>query len=113
MTHELRRRSRQRDEAARSGTRVPRSGTEPVTARSPLRLRKLLSGIFLPLFVAGTVLFAVWAALSGPGDSPGRAVTVTLAAVCAALALTAALDLVVLARRGRQERAADPAALGR
>ncbi|MEU0965332.1 DUF6343 family protein [Streptomyces sp. NPDC005917] len=88
------------------GGRVPRTGTEPVTARSAVRLRLLLSGIFLPLFAAACVLFAVWAAHSGTGDSPGRGVLVTLAAVCAALALAAAMDLLVVIRRLRRERSA-------
>ncbi|MFE4667476.1 DUF6343 family protein [Streptomyces sp. NPDC056716] len=89
-----------------------RTGTEPRTARSPLRLRMLLSGIFLPVFVAGAVGFAIWAALSGPGDSPGRAVTATLAAVCAALALAAGVDLAVLVRRVREEGRAGDTTLG-
>ncbi|MEU0284331.1 MULTISPECIES: DUF6343 family protein [Streptomyces] len=94
---------------ARSGTigrRNPRTGTEPVTARSPLRLRLLLSCVFLPLFVAGTVLFGVWAARSDSGDSPGPGPLVLLAVVCGVLALTAALDLAVVLRRLRQERGA-------
>ncbi len=52
------------------GRRYPRTGTEPVTARSPLRLRLLLASVFLPLFVAGTVLFAVWAAGLTPATAP-------------------------------------------
>lgn len=92
---------------ARSGTigrRYPRSGTEPVTARSPLRLRRLLAGLFLPLFLAGCALFAVWAADAGPDDSPGRGPLVLLAVVCGVLALTALLDLLVVLRRLRRER---------
>ncbi|MEQ8144749.1 DUF6343 family protein [Streptomyces sp. OP7] len=92
---------------ARSGTigrRNPRTGTEPVTARSPLRLRLLLASVFLPLFVAGTVLFGVWAAQSDSGDSPGTGPLVLLAVVCGVLALTAALDLALVLRRLRLER---------
>ncbi|MFI8202994.1 DUF6343 family protein [Streptomyces sp. NPDC085937] len=92
---------------ARSGTigrRNPRTGTEPVTARSPLKLRLLLASVFLPLFVAGTVLFGVWAARSDSGDSPGTGPLVLLAVVCGVLALTAALDLAVVLRRLRRER---------
>ncbi|MEV5339651.1 DUF6343 family protein, partial [Streptomyces sp. NPDC052676] len=47
--------------------RRSRTGTEPVTARSPLRLRLLLSAAFLPLFAAAAVLLGLWAAASGPG----------------------------------------------
>ncbi|MFK4155443.1 DUF6343 family protein [Streptomyces fungicidicus] len=83
------------------GRRSPRTGTEPVTARSPL-----LAAVFLPLFVAGAVLFGAWAALSGAGDSPGRGPLILLAAVCGVLALTALLDLLVVLRRLRRERGA-------
>ncbi|MDT0614670.1 DUF6343 family protein [Streptomyces lancefieldiae] len=86
------------------GRRFPRTGTEPVTARSPLRMRLLLSAVFLPLFLAGAAFFGVWAADAGPGDSPGRGTLVTLAAVCAAFALLAAADLMVVTRRLRRER---------
>ncbi|KOT38037.1 hypothetical protein ADK41_17465 [Streptomyces caelestis] len=94
---------------ARSGTigrRSPRTGTEPVTARSPLRLRLLLAAVFLPLFVAGAALFGVWAAGADAGDSPGRGPLILLAVVCGVLALTALLDLVVVLRRLRRERGA-------
>lgn len=92
---------------SRSGTigrRFPRTGTEPVTARSPLGLRLLLASVFLPLFVAGCALFAVWAADAGPGDSPGRGPLIFLSVVCGFLALTALVDLVVVVRRLRRER---------
>lgn len=94
-------------ERARSGAaggRRMRTGTEPVTARSPVRLRRLLSSLFLPLFAMAAALFAAWAAASGAGDSPGRGALVTLAAVCAALAVAAAVDLLVVGRRLRRER---------
>ncbi|MGW8066159.1 DUF6343 family protein [Streptomyces ziwulingensis] len=91
------------------GRRNPRTGTEPVTAQSALRLRLVLSAVFLPLFVAGSAFFAVWAADTGPGDSPGRGGLVLLAVGCAVLALSAAVDLLVVARRLRRERGA-PAA---
>ncbi|MEV5333421.1 DUF6343 family protein [Streptomyces werraensis] len=105
--HEPRAGGRKPVPRARSGTvgrRNPRTGTEPVTARSPLRLRLLLASVFLPLFVAGTVLFAVWAAGSDEGDSPGSGPLTILAVVCGVLALTAALDLDVVVRRLRRER---------
>ncbi|MFL4909106.1 DUF6343 family protein [Streptomyces sp. MMS24-I2-30] len=93
-----------RPRSGTTGRRMPRTGTEPVTARSALRLRLRLSGIFLPVFVAAAALFALWAADSGPGDIPGGGVLVTLAAVFAALVLLAALDLLVVIRRLRRER---------
>ncbi len=61
-------------------------------------------GVFLPLFVAAAVLFAIWAARTDPSGSPSRGVLVGVAVGCAALALTAALDLVVVARRLRRRR---------
>lgn len=71
------------------------SGREPLTARSPLRLRAVLSGIALVGTAAAAVLFAV-RAQTGGGDGGWAA-----AAVCAAVAVIAALDLVVIARRSR------------
>ncbi|MFH8449184.1 DUF6343 family protein [Streptomyces fungicidicus] len=97
-----------RDRSGTIGRRSPRTGTEPVTARSPLRLRLLLAAVFLPLFVAGAALFGARAALSGAGDSPGRGPLILLAAVCGVLALTALLDLVVVLRRLRRERGTAP-----
>ncbi|MGC9380529.1 DUF6343 family protein [Streptomyces sp. MH13] len=87
-----------------TGRRFPRTGTEPVTAQSPLRLRLLLSALFLPLFVAGAAFFGVWAADTGSGDSPGRGSLVVLAVVCAAFALLAAAGLVVVTGRLRRGR---------
>ncbi|WP_217248964.1 DUF6343 family protein [Streptomyces sp. AC602_WCS936] len=86
------------------GRRHPRTGTEPATAQSPLGLRLVLSVVFLPLFLAGAAYFGVWAADAGPGDSPGRGGLVVLAVVCAAFALLAAADLMVVLRRLRHER---------
>lgn len=85
-----------------------RTGTEPVTARSALTPRLVLSLVALPVFVAGTVLFAIWAGTSGPLDSPGPAVLVALAVVCGVLALVAAVDLLVIGRRFSHERHSGP-----
>ncbi|MFG2317173.1 DUF6343 family protein [Streptomyces tendae] len=80
--------------------------SEPLHARSALRLRLLLSALFVPLFLAGTVFFGVWAADTGAGDSPGRGTLVVIAVVCGALALLAAADLLVVIRRLRSARGA-------
>ncbi|MFY1675863.1 MULTISPECIES: DUF6343 family protein [unclassified Streptomyces] len=88
------------------GRRFPRTGTEPLTAQSPLRLRLLLSALFLPLFVAAAVLFGLWAARVEAGDEPGRGALVAVAAISAAAALMAAADLVTVVRRLRRERGA-------
>ncbi|MFG3115034.1 DUF6343 family protein [Streptomyces sp. NPDC048197] len=81
-----------------------RSGTEPVTARSPLQLRLVLSAAAVVVFGAGTACFAVWSAAAGTQDSPGPTALLVLAVVCGVLVLLAALDLVVLLRRIRRER---------
>ncbi|MFH9942487.1 DUF6343 family protein [Streptomyces murinus] len=95
--------------AHRAHPRAPRrtpSGTEPATARSDLRLRLILSALFLPVFTAATVGFALWSVHQGPGASPGSGPLTVLAVVCGVLALAAALDLVRVTARRRRE--ADP-----
>ncbi|WP_220131204.1 DUF6343 family protein [Streptomyces sp. PT12] len=81
--------------------RHERTGTEPVTAYSALRLRLLLSGIFLPFFALLTVLFAIWWGVSGRGALAG----LTLAS--AVLTAIAAIDLGIILRR-RREQGRDP-----
>ncbi|MFG2819692.1 DUF6343 family protein [Kitasatospora sp. NPDC048365] len=76
-----------------------RQGDEPVTARSDLELRRLLSRVFLGLFVCGTAAFAVLAAFSGDGPAPNRSTFEVFAAVCAAFAGIAVIDLTVIRRR--------------
>ncbi|MFJ9770544.1 hypothetical protein ACIRVF_04805 [Kitasatospora sp. NPDC101157] len=76
-----------------------RRGTEPVNARSNLELRRLLSRIFLVLFLCGAVAFAVLAALAAPGPPPNRGLYAVLAAVCLAFAGISVLDLMVIRRR--------------
>ncbi|MHC5705214.1 hypothetical protein HHX38_13445 [Streptomyces sp. PKU-MA01144] len=85
-----------------------RTGTEPVTARSALTLRLVLSLVALPVFAAGTGLFAAWADASGPMDSPSPSVLVALAVVCGVLAVVAAADLLVIGRRFSHERHGGP-----
>ncbi|MBF8192904.1 hypothetical protein ITP53_45955 [Nonomuraea sp. K274] len=77
-----------------------REGTEPVSARSPLRARRLLSWVALILGVAAAVFFAVRAM------STGAEVWRWEAAIAAVVAVIAALDLLVLRHRraGRGSR---------
>ncbi|MFF4948842.1 DUF6343 family protein [Streptomyces chattanoogensis] len=82
----------------------PRTGTEPVTARSPLRLRLILASAALVAFAAGTLRFAIGASTYQPHDSPGLTVRLVLAVVCGVLAILAAVDLVVVLRRCRNDR---------
>ncbi|MEU5879932.1 DUF6343 family protein [Spirillospora sp. NPDC047279] len=70
-------------------------GDEPVTARSPLRLRAVLSVITLVWAGAATVLFVVL------GVRDGGALYWALGAVCLIIVVTAAIDLRVIARRSR------------
>ncbi|MBO8188570.1 hypothetical protein [Streptomyces spirodelae] len=75
-----------------------------MTARSDIWLRTLLSSIGVPFFAAATALFAWWAAASDSHSTPSDRLLTVLAAVCGALTLGAAVDLLVLKRRRRQER---------
>ncbi|NUR92087.1 MAG: hypothetical protein HOY71_49135 [Nonomuraea sp.] len=70
-----------------------REGTEPVTARSPLRARRILSWIALVVATAAAVFFVVRA------KSTGEAVWAWEAAIAALVAVVAAVDLVVLRHR--------------
>ncbi|MCQ4083757.1 DUF6343 family protein [Streptomyces sp. RB6PN25] len=85
-----------------SDGRRRRTGTEPVAARSALGLRMVLSAVYVPIFVAGAIAFAIWATRSAPGGSPGVTVLDVLAGVSAALAAVAAADLLVVSRRRRR-----------
>ncbi|GAA1628992.1 hypothetical protein GCM10009733_027200 [Nonomuraea maheshkhaliensis] len=70
-----------------------RAGTEPVTARSPLGARRVLSLVALVLGVVAAVVFAVLAM------STGAQVWVWEAVIAAAVAVIAAIDLAVLRHR--------------
>ncbi|MEU9127669.1 DUF6343 family protein [Kitasatospora sp. NPDC048540] len=83
--------------------KVWRSGTEPATARSDLKLRFLLSVLFTPLFALMTAGFAIWAARATSTDDPSQALLTVFAVVCGLLTLFAVLDLVVVVRRRRTE----------
>jgi hypothetical protein len=86
------------------GRRSGRTGTEPMTARSALGLRLLLSCAALPVFAAGTSLFALWAASSGPHDSPSSTVLEGLAIACGVIVVLTLIDLTVILRGRSQER---------
>lgn len=59
---------------------------------------------YTPLFIAASVLCAVWSTHSRPGSSPTSSQLAVLAGVCAALAVIAAVDLAVIVRRRRSAR---------
>lgn len=83
---------------------LERTGTEPITARSPLGIRLLLSGLFLPLFLAATVGFGYWTSQAGPRDVPGEGSLRTLTVIFAVLTLFALVDLVIVLRRRARAR---------
>ncbi|KAB2339208.1 DUF6343 family protein [Actinomadura rudentiformis] len=70
-------------------------GDEPLTARSPLRLRAVLAGIALVWAGAAAVLFVVL------GSRNGGALNWSLAVVCLVIVAVSAIDLLVIARRTR------------
>ena len=79
-----------------------RNGSEPVTARSPLRLRLLLSAIFTPVFLAGAGLLWFWTVQSGPDSVPTEGSLRVLALACTVIAALALVDLLVVATRIRR-----------
>jgi hypothetical protein len=83
--------------------RTWKSGTEPATARSDLKLRFLLSVIFTPIFALTTAGFAVWAAHSTSRDAPSQGTLTVFAIACGALTIFALIDLWVVVRRRRTE----------
>ncbi|MER5641934.1 DUF6343 family protein [Kitasatospora sp. NPDC002227] len=83
--------------------RTWRSGTEPVTARSDLKLRFLLSVVFTPFFALCTTGFALWAAHSNGRSVPTDGTLTVFAIACGVLTLVAAADLYVVVRRRRTE----------
>ena len=70
-----------------------RAGTEPVTARSPLGARRILSMAALVIAVAAAIFFATRAM------STGAEVWRWEAAIAAAVAVIAAIDLLVIRHR--------------
>lgn len=88
------------------GRLLPRTGSEPLTARSALRLRLILSVLFTPLFILGAVVFWVWSSNAGPQDVPTGDSLRLLAWISTGLAVFAAIDLlIVLWRLSRARRA--------
>lgn len=75
-----------------------RAGTEPATARSPVRIRRILSLIALVLAVAAVVFFVSRAM------STGAELWIWEAAIAAAVAVIAAVDLLVLRHRRSRRR---------
>ncbi|WP_327109327.1 DUF6343 family protein [Nonomuraea glycinis] len=75
-----------------------REGTEPATARSPVRVRRILSVTALVLTTVAAVFFVSRAL------STGEEVWVWEAAIAAVVAVIAAVDLLVLRHRRSRRR---------
>lgn len=93
----------EQDRSGLLGRILPRTGTEPVTARSPLRLRLLLALCFTPLFAAGAVLFWTWSGSATASETPAPDSLRTLAWICTGLAVFALVDLLIVLRRLRRD----------
>jgi hypothetical protein len=78
---------------------MERAGDEPATARSPLRLRLVLAA-FGMLFCAAAAGGLLWVAAAATAH---RLLWLVAAAVFAAAGLVAAVDLMVIVNRLRDE----------
>lgn len=97
--------SRAADRHARgAASRWRHDGSEARWARSDLRLRRLLSITFAPLFTAGGTVFVLLALRAGAQGTPSRALCMVLALVCFLMAGVALLDLYVIKRRRREQQ---------
>ena len=76
-------------------------GSEPQWARSDLRARRLLAGVFAPLMVMGAVAFGL---LAAEGPHLDRSINLGVAIVCAVCAVIAVVDLLVIRRRMAERR---------
>ncbi|MFF7635194.1 hypothetical protein ACFZB9_18865 [Kitasatospora sp. NPDC008050] len=93
------------DRRARAAARRWRhTGTEPRWASSDLTARLVLNRIFAPLFLLGTVVFALLAANVLPAPSADRAFYTGLSVLCAVFTLIAVVDLFVIRRRMAEQR---------
>ncbi|MFG3310158.1 DUF6343 family protein [Streptomyces wuyuanensis] len=98
--------SRRPTPRSRSGTlgrHFERTGTEPVTAQSALRLRSILAFAAFAFFGVATAALAVWAGRASPGTSPDATELTALAIACGVLCLIAALNLFYLLHRRAME----------
>ncbi|MCY0962898.1 hypothetical protein [Streptomyces sp. H27-H5] len=85
--------------ARAAASRWRRDGSEARWARSDLRLRRLLSTIFDPIFTAAGVLFTIAALRAADGTDPSPTLYAVPAAVCFVMAAVTIIDLYMI-RRG-------------
>ncbi|THA74152.1 hypothetical protein [Streptomyces sp. A0592] len=91
-------------QARAAGARWRHDGSEPQWARSDLRLRRLLSLLFAPIFALIGVLMLILRSDATAAAGPPPGVYAVLAIGCFMLALVALVDLYVIGRRRREER---------
>ncbi|WP_051807328.1 hypothetical protein [Streptomyces sp. NRRL F-2664] len=91
-------------QARAAAARWRHDGSEPRWARSDLRLRRLLSLVFAPVFVLTGVLLLVLGFRASTAAGPPQGVCTALAVGCFLLALVALADLYVIRRRTREQR---------
>ncbi|WP_234320962.1 hypothetical protein [Streptomyces katrae] len=90
--------------ARAAATRWRHDGLEAQWARSDLRLRRLLSAVFAPVFAAGGALFVFLASESSDHTPSAGTLCAVLAAFCFLLAAVALADLYVIRRRTREQQ---------
>lgn len=103
--HHRYRSGRAADRQARAAAvRWRHDGSEPQWARSDLKLRRLLSLLFAPIFVLIGAFVLVLGSAATAAAGPPQGVYTVLAVGCFVLALVALVDLYVIRRRRREER---------
>ncbi|MET9572938.1 hypothetical protein ACFYNW_38720 [Streptomyces virginiae] len=103
--HQHYRSGRAADRQARAAAaRWRHDGSEPRWARSDLKLRRLLSMLFAPIFALIGVLMLLLGSGAPAAAGPPQGIYTALAACCFLLALVALVDLYVIRRRRREQQ---------
>ncbi|MFE5523477.1 hypothetical protein ACFQ9Q_38020 [Streptomyces virginiae] len=103
--HEHYRSGRAADRQARAAAvRWRHDGSEPRWARSDLKLRRLLSLVFAPIFVLIGLLMLLLGSEATAGVGPPPVVYTALAVGCFLLGLVALVDLYVIRHRRREQQ---------
>ncbi|MFB6510386.1 hypothetical protein ACFCW4_20650 [Streptomyces virginiae] len=87
-----------------AASRWRHDGSEARWARSDLRLRRILSIIFAPVFTGGGTVFVLLALHATEHGEPSSPLCVVMAAVCFVMAAVALIDLYVINRRAREQQ---------
>ncbi|MFJ9643782.1 hypothetical protein [Streptomyces sp. NPDC101206] len=89
--------------ARAAAARWRHDGSEARWARSDLRLRRVLSLVFAPVFAVGGALLLLLGSHASAHAAPSPSVYTSLAAACFALTAVALLDLYAIKRRTREQ----------